>query len=896
MFAAKTAGQEPSAVGPRVLRGFDFEERDEGNFEDQPMHFARVVGPGMPHWVRGRLADDAARSGRHSLRLDLNGGSALYRSPIGLIPVEAGARYRVTAHVRTTPLRFARARVSVSLADAEGELIPDGVRHSEPFAGGAEDEMWHPLNAQVRVDDERAAWLVIELGLLQPDAGGLETGDAGATEDLLRFRQDVRGSAWFDDVTVSRVPTVALERADAGGVVPPGANVRFWAVASDPSPPPVELAARATVRDAAGQVAWQGGGRRREATVPSGLPAVGFDFEVGRLPPGWYEAAVTVGAGEAATVRRTAVVVLAEDDEHGWDTAAIRPDPRLSADATGLPPGAWDALPDLARALGAGRVELPVWGAGDLHDPADDRAGDGDRLDRVAGGLQSAGVLLDAVFAGPTRAMADGSGRSGWAAVAAAADDPAIAEAMRADVSFAVARHAHQIARYRFGRTADADRLAGDGALRRAYDRFAQAVADLAAGPRPAVPWPARRDAALLAEVDPGAVTLRVPADVTPRQLPLYVADAARRGGAGLSIGVEPPALDRHGRLVRLGDLARRMVVALAGGATGITVPVPVVAREDGELVPTEDFLVVRTLARHLAGRDYAGRIPGGDVGEGVEAYLFAAPDGRGTLVAWSRSVAGGSSPATIEVDLGENARQVDLWGNASPLADRGRARVEVGAMPTLVVGVDAARTRLRQTVALDDPTIESSFEPHSRRLTFRNTFPHAVAGVVRLRPPPGWTAAVAGRAFSLDPGQELSRVVELQIPYNSDAGEHRLDVEVRLRGGPTGAEDVIRVPLTVRLGLSDVGLRTVARRDGGDLQVEQHITNFADGPINYTAFVVVPGTARQERLVLDLGPGQSAVKRYRFGGVEGLPAGTALRSGLRELEGTRILNDRVEF
>jgi hypothetical protein len=100
-------------------------------------------------------------------------------------------------------------------------------------------------------------------------------------------------------------------------------------------------------------------------------------------------------------------------------------------------------------------------------------------------------------------------------------------------------------------------------------------------------------------------------------------------------------------------------------------------------------------------------------------------------------------------------------------------------------------------------------------------------------------------------------------------------------------------VPILVNLGLSDVGLRTLALRDKGDLVVQQMISNYGEKSIDYSAFAVYPGQPRQERLVMQLGPGRTIIKLYRFTNVEFIP-NAKVRSGLRELEGTRILNDEA--
>ena len=71
----------------------------------------------------------------------------------------------------------------------------------------------------------------------------------------------------------------------------------------------------------------------------------------------------------------------------------------------------------------------------------------------------------------------------------------------------------------------------------------------------------------------------------------------------------------------------------------------------------------------------------------------------------------------------------------------------------------------------------------------------------------------------------------------------------------------------------------------------------YGDHPIDYSAFAIVPGQARQERLVTNLAPGRTTIKRYRFPSAgAGLAPGTKMRVGVKELNGTRILNDEVEI
>src|SRR5256885_3261441 len=87
-------------------------------------------------------------------------------------------------------------------------------------------------------------------------------------------------------------------------------------------------------------------------------------------------------------------------------------------------------------------------------------------------------------------------------------------------------------------------------------------------------------------------------------------------------------------------------------------------------------------------------------------------------------------------------------------------------------------------------------------------------------------------------------------------------------------------LPITLKLGLSDVGLQTLALRDGKDVIVQQTITNYGEKPIDYTAFAIFPGQARQERLVTNLGPGHTTIKKYRFASVQ-IGKDSRVRSGV---------------
>jgi hypothetical protein len=197
----------------------------------------------------------------------------------------------------------------------------------------------------------------------------------------------------------------------------------------------------------------------------------------------------------------------------------------------------------------------------------------------------------------------------------------------------------------------------------------------------------------------------------------------------------------------------------------------------------------------------------------------------------------------------------------------------------------------MRASVGFDQPLLESSFEPHTRRIHFVNPGKTTIGGSLKLTGPKGWSITPSIFSFSLNPGEEFDREITIEFPYNSFAGMKTVNAAFQVQAD---RNVTFTVPVMLSLGLSDVGMQTLALRDKNDLIVQQMITNYGDQPIDYTAFAVYPGQARQERLVTHLGPGRTTIKLYRFNNVT-LIENAKVRSGLKQVEGTRILNDEVE-
>ncbi len=936
----------------RVLRNIDFEERRLGNAEDLPMHWSKVEGPGLMHYVNGKLTTGRARDGKYSFQFDLNGGGLIYRYDPKAIRVQPGAHYRVEVYAQTTVLPNARARLTAYFADIDGRLIEGSTRHSELYAAESENEPWKKLAVELSAvggesggvaeslgsgvkknhhsttpplhHSTTPAYLVLELTLLQP----MHYAPASLGQRTL-FTQDIRGSAWFDSLSVSQVPKVVLSTDKPGNIFRRGEPARLEVNVNDRFTD--DLAAQLVVRDARGAVAFQ----RSGAMEMSSARALGpgqkqLYIELPELAVGWYEASLVMSSqGKFVGEQTIDIVLLAEP--RGAHQA---PDPRFGVIATDLPFDGWAELPDILPFLSAGRVKLAVWSeAGDVQQV------DSAAFDRLLERLQQLGITPTAVLAAippdvKERLLATRAKTSSALGVneehTALSGDDAWVELLQAEeqmwqpqLAFLIARHANHLDRWQLGAD-NSDAFVTRPAMREVSDLIYREFAALVQTPDLAMPWPAWH------ELDgklPATVALSLPSSVLPEQIPLYIQDVKDFQGSGKvqgsgfrvqeeegaahssSLNPEPRTLNpslslslslqqlgpEYGREVVIRDMAERITHALAAGVDRIDVPLPFTVKRVGDALvkqPQEMLIIQRTLLTTLGGTTFRGKVP---IAEDVEAFLFD-KSGVGILVLWetggiSRDGARKSNVRELPLSVGPRPMRIDLWGNVSPVRKVGsNISIDIGEMPILLVGIDGPAAQLRASIALDRPLLESSFKPHTRKLSFVNPYRTAIGGTLRLKPPAGWTLSPPTFNFTLNPGETFQRELTIEFPYNSFAGQKTITAEVSVQAD---TNTTFSLPITLSLGLSDVGIQTLALRDGKDVIVQQMITNYGGKPIDYTAFTIFPGHARQERLVTNLGPGRTTVKKYRFADV-GEETGRIVRSGVKEQVGTRILNEEV--
>ena len=392
-----SARAQPAQV-TRVLRTFDFEERRLGNAEDLPMHWLKVDGPGLPHYVSGQARQGSQAEWRLQLSLRHQRGESDLPLLRGTNSRGAGAHYRIEAFCQTTVLPNARARMTAYLADLDGHLLPATIRHSELYAATQKNEPWHPLEVELSASDPRAGFLVLELELLQPEMYLQSTLGKRAL-----FVQDIHGSAWFDDVTVSQVPVVNLSTDHAGNIFSAGDTVRLHVAISDRFTD--DLQGQLIVTDATGQTVYQHSGALDiGGAEPQGPGEERVSLNLPNLPPGWYKASLAISSqGQPLGEHALNVVLLADGGEHA------APDPRFGIVATKLPFEAWSDLPGILPFLAAGRVKLAIW-----SEAADVQQMDPEAFDHLIESLQELGITPTACLLALPPAVAQQAGGKNW--------------------------------------------------------------------------------------------------------------------------------------------------------------------------------------------------------------------------------------------------------------------------------------------------------------------------------------------------------------------------------------------------------------------------------------------------------------------------------------------------
>jgi hypothetical protein len=892
-----------------------FEPSQDRDYDGWPDGWSRGRGPGYPRYVRIRICEDSPPGGGRSLRVDLDGGSALAQSP--RIPVRPASAYLLEAALRAEGLTHDQAYVSVTFLSAQ--RAPLGRFHSQPVRSTGP---WRPVRLGPLTPDAGAAFAVIGLHV-QPGA------DA----------EDLHGTVWLGDLRLGRLPRVGLTAEQAApssaaalrlfddfhhihvacnisGLDSHRAEVTFClqdAGSRELARHTQFLALESTVGTASWNLPVSGPGFYRvRATVVEDThlyarPA-SHESQAAHDTPLPADEALPSARPAGAEAELTFAVIepqrAATASEFGWSLPhGDRPLPLA-------------ALGELVCQAGVGWVKFPLAPAVGTNGEAVGTNGEAVGTNGEAVGTNGEAVGAQSPPLEPLVAFSDRLSQHGMRLIGLVCPPPAQTamelfgrdpKTWAASLERVQGRLGPRIAWWQLGGDRDSSwmdgpNLAAPDTVRSMVAQAKTTLGRIGQNVHVGIPWDSRQPApartrpsvqppwdffSLLPAEPSSADQLAAQLDATQaagvaRWLPLQ-ALAEGKGAPGPLFPTE----------ARAADLVRRMVVAKAHGAEGIFCPDPFdpergLVHADGG--PGELLLPWRSTALMLGGAKLLGHmgLPGGST-----AWLFQRP---GELVAavWN------DRPLGETVYLGDELREVDVWGASRPCppaavgAEGGPAfrqsTIRVAPLPSFLTGLNEPVTRWQFSAVIEPARLPSiPATPHHALLRLKNSFAAAVAGRVTLVPPTRWQVEPSTIEFQLAAGQSQQWPLEIALPVDVTAGRQVVAMEFQLQADHPYRFRAWR-PLEV--GSDDVMVEATSRlNERGELEVEQTLVNQGGRPVSFQCAVLAPDRRRQSSQIVGLARGRDR-QVYRLADGREL-LGKTLWVRAEEINGPRVLNYR---
>jgi len=852
--------ERPAIAGRRVVKHFDFDEQRFGNYDPYPMYWKQHEAAGFPLYLEGRFDTREGHDGAPSFRLDLNGGSIGFHYVGRDISVRTNSDYLVVAWCKTSPLRWARAYVTARYLDRKGRVI-EGTQRCSEFAGGTgAPQGWVPLMIGLPGNVPDSRYIGISVWLTQATIWNTGPRPMRAVE-----YQEVKASAWFDDITVYRLPRVNLRSSRPGNVFTEIEPVALYPEVSDPDG--LNLSARLAVKAADGRLVEERSVSVRTMQTTEPEPTI-----YRNLPVGAYTAELDVVSDDGASLVRRKLCFVRLASQVSPPTESGRGF-GVALQETGLAvlAGQRELLLNLHPEL----VKVPVWWAGQVAGSAQqDEAID--RYLEVIAETQAdpVGVLADGCppdvqrSCGETRSMLE-----------VFSDDPIGWKPLIAGLW---SRYAGLIHVWQVG--ADGDELVFlDHKYPRVLPILIREMKTLMTEPLLA--------STITTEFAPPTERLAsynavwLPADVPLDDIERHLAPFLDEERSETWVMVQAPPVSLYPRLQRLSDLSRRLAETHFQKVGGVFLAAPWTTHADvmsAQVAPGEDYIVLRTVADLLGGTEPISR---SSIDGQAKCMLFDR-NGRSIMMVWDDYAPPEGREHTLW--LGENAEQVDLWGVRRPLQPLGKCRVvSIGPGPTFIINAQTWLMEFSREFVVAPPVVEFSLDAYARDLVFRNTYHEPISGLLRLVAPPDWDVRPNRIPFALQPNEVLRSPIQIRFPINAEAavtplvGEFEIDADQRYK---------IVTPAWFELGLENIDVNVNVYRLGGRVVVQQTMTNRTGRPVSFEGYVVAPARRRMGRRFINILSGQSARKEFLIDDASDL-VGKKIRVGLSELQGTRIWN-----
>ena len=848
-----------TAVATPVAEGYsdavevfhcDFGPQWDTNFDHWPDRWIRQQSAAYPHYLPIRITEEATPVKGRPLRVDLDGGAAAVFGPS--FKVNTIFSYIVEGYIKTDGLVRDEAYVAITFYNAKKKPL-------ETFA-----------SERLRLSN---GWTKVRIGPIALLGEGADHAVIGLHLEPTK-RADVHGTAWFAGIWAGRLPRMTIESNSRVNlfVQPNLPTIRCSAAgfAAENSRVTFELS------DIAGNVVSRESKNLEIAktTADLELDAAGTSTEsLGTAtwnPPipdvGYYHVRVTM-PGRVGVVHQRELSL-----------AVIRPQPNPERGEFGwtLPDGenplTLTQLLELINHVGINWVKFPVWnGSQD--------ATRSERLAWLAERLHFQHIEMVGLLHQPPPEVQHRLGDVAHPLAAQVfASDP---EKWYPSLEPILTSLSLKVRWWQLGLDKDTSFVGYPSAaekieqLRKLTARFGQKVY-LGIG------WSWLNELPLQAQAW-DFVSLSADPPLTARELSTYL-DSTAGCKTRRWVVLEPLPADEYSLESRASDLTRRMLVAKIHGADAAFVPQVFNSRtglmnDDGTV--GELLLPWRTTALTLSGTEYLGScdLPGGSVN-----HVFS----RGSetmMVVWN------DRPTEERMYLGENARQIDLWGRSTALPMQvGQQVIEVGPMPVFVTGLQGPLIRWRMSVQFAQKQLPSVFGVRQENmLLVKNDFEQGVNGRITLVVPDGWRTIPREFSFKLAAGETLRQPLEWTLPLDAASGKQDVRVDFDFTADRRYQFGVHR---DIDIGQDDVTVQVNTRlNEHGELEIEQRLTNETDKVVSFKCYIYIPDRQPLVSQVVELGRGTDTKVLRIANGSELIGKTLLLRAD--EIGGERIINHR---
>jgi hypothetical protein len=818
----------------RYVGLFDFEEAAQTT-QPVPPHWLRVLHdppardlPEFPPWNESRYDDTFASSGAYSMMLPASGGSTRLRLSGGVIPALPDADYAMRVAVRTQGAVYSRARVAMRFLDES--LVPiEGARAiSKPIISEHE---WTHVQLELAGRDTGAAWIQLDLELLQPDQLPSIARDPAHIP-----MEDFHARAWFDDVQVRQLPRIVLHTNAPGNVIFAPDAPTLTATVRDLTGE--SLNATISILDIDNNVLdefqFQGVSRGEGIEWAPNLPRYG-----------WYRAELHIESNDRTIATTILPLVWAPDT--GRDE--IQAPSRFGVSIENISAGQFGSINTLIRALGVGVVHLPVWDADAQLSEHDAFLND---LDESVDELLDAAKRITLTMPGMPAELA--------AATRIDAELPLLltdapAERWMGYLDPILTRFGQRVTRWQPGRS-QLDRYNETDGLGTYVDTLHTILANLSPEPSIVLPWQgvdATHDS-----IDHADYALYLPEWVSPESVTSWIERAETLQSSVDTIVLANASNTTTTPRSRVADIVKRATLSSRGGEHVTLLEQPWDWNKNEPILGPE-FAAWRTVVQELSDRTIVGHLP---MPEGAYAAILSGPGG-GAIVAWNEWA--DPELAVIDKYLGQGTLTIkDVFGNqmsAHPDAE-GNHNIPLHSMPIIITGIDTNISLFRSQFTVEPPFIVSLAARHDLEIVLNNPWPLVISGTLRLQSPLEWDMTPRTQSFIIEPHGTRTLPIAATIGVGGEAGIHDVVAQIELQADTQ--HPVFELSTQVEVGLEHVQLTATARRSANanagidDVIVTLLIRNTSENPVTMNAFTIAPSFPRQQAPVSNIPPGAS--------------------------------------